>query len=71
MVNVVLREWAMAIHLITRLVKRMYYKPNKIKVDEGSEFYNESVKSWLNKMVLNLFNEEKFVFTERFTWVYW
>ena len=71
MVNVVLREWAMAIHLITRLVKRMYYKPNKIKVDEGSEFYNKSVKSWLKKMVLNLFNEEKFVFAERFIWVYW
>ena len=70
MINVVLREWAMAIHLITRLVKRMNYKRNKIKVDEGSEFYNKSVKSWLKKMVLNLFNEEKFVFTERFIWVY-
>ena len=29
-------------------------KPNKIRVDKGSEFYNRSMKSWLEKH-----NEEK------------
>ena len=24
-------------------------KPNKIRVDKGSEFYNRSMKSWLEK----------------------
>ena len=36
-------------------------KPDKIWVDKGSEFYNRSVKSWLEKMysikdVFNVFN---------------
>ena len=26
-------------------------KPNKIWVDKGSEFYNRSMKSWLQKMI--------------------
>ena len=36
-------------------------KPDKIWVDKGSEFYNRSVKSWLEEMysikdVFNVFN---------------
>ena len=26
-------------------------KPNKLWVDKGSEFYNRSMKSWLEKMI--------------------
>ena len=31
-------------------------KPNKIWVDKGSEFYNRSMKSWLEKKYRNVFN---------------
>ena len=27
------------------------HKPNKIWVDKGREFYNRSIKSWLEKMI--------------------
>ena len=30
-------------------------KQNKILVDKGSEFYNRSMKSWLKKMLRNVF----------------
>ena len=36
-------------------------KPNKIWVDRGSEFYNRSMKSWLEKMH-STHNERKSVF---------
>ena len=44
-------------------------KPNKIWVDKGSEFYNKSIKSWLEKNVIELYsthNEGKSVVAERF-----
>ena len=44
-------------------------KPNKIWVDEGSEFYNKSMKSWLEKNDIEMYsthNEEKSVVAERF-----
>ena len=31
--------------------KKSNRKPNKIWVDKGSEFYNRSMKSWLEKMI--------------------
>ena len=40
--------------------------PNKIWVDKGSEFYNRSVKSWLEKIAIDMYsthNEEKYVVT--------
>ena len=45
-------------------------KPNKIWVDKGSEFYNRSMKSWLEKNDIEMYsthNEGKSVVTERFT----
>ena len=30
-------------------------KPNKIWVEEGSEFYNKSVKSWLEKNYIEMY----------------
>ena len=44
-------------------------KPNKIWVDQGSEFYNNSFKDFLkinNTEMYSTYNEEKFVVAERF-----
>ena len=44
-------------------------KPNKIWVDQGSEFYNQSFKDFLkinNIEMYSKFNKGKFVVTERF-----
>ena len=44
-------------------------KPNKIWVDKGSDFYNRSMKSWLEKNNIELYsthNEGKSVVAERF-----
>ena len=44
-------------------------KSNKIWVDKGSEFYNKSVKSWLQDNGVEMYstyNEEKPVVAERF-----
>ena len=43
-------------------------KPNKIWLDKGSEFYNRSVKSWLqdNIEMYSIYNEGKSGLAERF-----
>ena len=44
-------------------------RTNKIWVDNGSEFYNRSMKSWLRANEIEMYltrNEEKFVAAERF-----
>ena len=44
-------------------------KPNKIWLDKGSEFYNRSMKSWLEKNATETYsthNEGKSVIAERF-----
>ena len=44
-------------------------KPNKIWVDKGTEYYNRSIKSWLEKNDVEMFsihNEGKSAATERF-----
>ena len=44
-------------------------KPNKIWVDKGIEFYNRSMKSWLEKNDMEIYsahNEGKYVVSERF-----
>ena len=45
-------------------------KPNEILVDTGSEFYNKSMKSWLQNNDIEMYsthNEGKSVAAERFT----
>ena len=32
-----------------KVLNKSYGKPNKIWVDKGSEFYNRTMKSWLEK----------------------
>ena len=34
-----------------KILKEFNRKPNKMWVDKGSEFYNRSIKLWLEKMV--------------------
>ena len=44
-------------------------KPNKIWVDKGSEFYNRSMKSWLQNNDIELYlmdNEGKYGVAKRF-----
>ena len=44
-------------------------KPNKIWVDQGSEFYNRSMKSWLDKDYIELYSTHhggKSVVAEKF-----
>ena len=52
------------------ILKKSNRKPNKIWVDKGSEFYNRSMKSWLEKNDIEMnstHNEGKSVVAERFT----
>ena len=39
-----------------KLLKESNCKPNRIWVDTESEFYNRSMKSWLEKIYMNIFN---------------
>ena len=39
-----------------KLLKESNCKPNRIWVDTDSEFYNRSMKSWLEKIYMNIFN---------------
>ena len=44
-------------------------KPNERQVNKGSEFYNRSIKSWLEKNDIEMYSthsDEKSVITERF-----
>ena len=52
-----------------KILKESNRKPNKIWVDKGSEFYNSSMKSWLEKNDIEMYsthNEGKSVIAERF-----
>ena len=55
--------------LFKRILRKSNRKPNKIWVDKGSEFYNRSIKSWLEKNDMEMYsilNERKSVLAERF-----
>ena len=48
-----------------------HHKPSKLRVDEGIEFYNRLMKSWLqdnNKFTYSTKDERKSVVAERFVW---
>ena len=52
-----------------KILKESYLKPNKMWVDKVSEFYNTSMKSWLEKNGMEMYsahNEGKSVIGERF-----
>ena len=52
-----------------KIIKQSERKPNKIWVDQGSEFYNQDFKKWLydNDIIMySTYNEGKSVVTEKF-----
>ena len=57
------------VNAFQKIFKKSECKPNKIWVDKGSEFYNNSFKKWLkdNDIEMNsIHNEGKSVIAERF-----
>ena len=57
------------VNAVQSILKRYNRKPNKIWVDKGVEFYNRSMKSWLEKNDIVMYstnNERKSVVAERF-----
>ena len=58
------------VNAFNKIIKQSNRKPNKIWIDQGSEFYNRVFKKWLsdNDIIMNsTFNEGKSVVAERFT----
>ena len=52
-----------------KIIKQSGRKPNKIWVDQGSEFYNHVFKRWLSRnniIMYSIYNEGKSVVAERF-----
>ena len=57
------------VYVFQSILKKSNRKPNKIWVDKGGEFYNRSMKSWLEKNDIEMYsthNEGKSVVAERF-----
>ena len=58
------------VNAFQKILKESNRKPNKIWVDKGSEFYNNSFKNWLKDNDIEMYsthNEGKSVAAERFT----
>ena len=52
-----------------KILDESNHKRNKIWTDKGSEFYNRSMKSWLEKYAIEMYsthNKRKSVVAERF-----
>ena len=52
-----------------KILKKSNHKPNRIWVDKDSEFYNRSMKSWIEENVIEMYsthNEGRSVIAERF-----
>ena len=57
------------VNAFNKIIKKSNRKPNKIWVDQGSEFYNNVFKKWLsdnNIIMYSTYNEGKLVVAERF-----
>ena len=57
------------VNAFDKIIKQSNKKPNKIWVDQGSEFYNGDFKKWLssnNIIMYSTYNEGKSVVAERF-----
>ena len=57
------------VNAFDKIIKQSERKPNKIWVDQGSEFYNNNFKKWLsdnNIIMYSTYNEGKSVVAERF-----
>ena len=42
--------------LFKKALDESNFKPNKIQVDKGSEFYNRSMKSWIQKNDIEMYS---------------
>ena len=63
------KKGIMITNAFQKILDQSNHKPNKIWVDKGSEFYNRSMKSQLEKKGIEMYsthNEEKSVIAERF-----
>ena len=63
------KKGASIVNAFQKILKESDRKPNKIWVDKGSEFYNNSFKEWLKDNDIDMYsihNEEKSVVAERF-----
>ena len=63
------KKGIMITNAFQKILDRSNRKPNKIWVDKGSEFYNRSMKSQIEKKGIEMYsthNEEKSVIAERF-----
>ena len=57
------------LNAFTEIVSESSHKPNKLCVDQGSEFYNKLMQEWLdnnNILIYSTHNEDKSVIAERF-----
>ena len=57
------------LNALNKIIKQSNRKPNKIWVDQGSEFYNKNFKKWLSDngiIMYSTYNEGKSVVAERF-----
>ena len=57
------------VNAFQKMLTQFSRKPNKIWVDKGSQFYNNSFKKWLQDNDIAIYsthNEGKFVVAERF-----
>ena len=57
------------VNTFDKIIKQSNRKPNKIWVDQGSEFYNRDFKKWLSDndiKIYSTYNEGKSVVAERF-----
>ena len=58
------------VNAFSKIIKQSNRKPNKIWVDQGSEFYNNVFKKWLSDndiIMYSTYNEGKSVVAERFS----
>ena len=63
------KKGASIVNAFQKILKESDRKPNKIWVDKGSEFYNNSFKKWLKDNDIEMYsihNEGKSVVAERF-----
>ena len=63
------RKGISIVYAFQKILDNSGRKPNKIRVDKGSEFYNNSFKIWLKDHDIEMYsinNEGKSVFAERF-----
>ena len=63
------KKGVLIVDAFQKILKESNRKPNKIWVDQGSEFYNNSFKKWLednNIEMYSIYNKGKSVIAERF-----